>query len=133
MPDMPEVQRTQLVRVWLDTSEERGWVVDMDVNACRVATIKKFPPTQEGKEAAIGFAYLKARRIGYELKVQQDPLHFGGSCSLAGGWPPLTIYRDDDGRYFEMKSTSDFQAAVKTEISEADAAALISEWESLAS
>lgn len=51
----------------------------------------------------------------------------GERIGVEGGWPPLSIVRDDDGRYYEERLSDDLKKFVRKEISEDAAEAWISQ------
>ncbi len=55
---MKTENRTKIISVWLDeTSEDHGWIVDIDImDGGESDTIKTFPPTATGEKKAIAFA-----------------------------------------------------------------------------
>ncbi len=63
------VATNQVVTVWLDQdSDELAWIVDEDVKGFgQSRTIKAFPATNDGKNAAIAFAKRHAERLGCEM------------------------------------------------------------------
>ena len=59
----------QAVTVWLDTtSDDHGWIVDVDDEAGS-ETLKVFPPTNAGKKKANAYAIAVAVRRGLPVKT----------------------------------------------------------------